>query len=83
MREAGLEFQFFGIYGIFETFIRVKRSFCIKYSNISNCIFYPYHVKGSGKVKNKGNRCTYSDVLIQLLQVFLFPEDFLLPLVEK
>ena len=36
VREAGLEFQFVGIYGIFETFIRVKRPFCIKYSNISN-----------------------------------------------
>ena len=36
VREAGLEFQFGGIYGIFETFIRTKYPFCIKYSNISN-----------------------------------------------
>ena len=36
VREAGLEFQIFGIYGIFETFIRTKHLFCIKYSNISN-----------------------------------------------
>lgn len=54
VREAGLEFQFFGIYGIFETFICAKHLFCIEYSNISNWIFYPYPVKGSGKGKNKG-----------------------------
>jgi len=55
VREAGLEFQFGGIYGIFETFIRTKCLFCIKYSNISNYVFYPYPVKGSRKGKNKGN----------------------------
>ena len=54
VREAGLEFQFDGIYGIFKTFIRTKCQFCIKYSNISNWYFYPYPVKGSGKGKNKG-----------------------------
>ena len=59
MREAGLEFQFGGIYGFFETFIRTKRPFCIKYSNISNWYFYPYPVKGSGKGKNKGNSLAY------------------------
>ena len=36
VREAGLEFQESGIYGIFETFIYTKRPFCIKYSNIPN-----------------------------------------------
>ena len=36
VREAGLEFQISGIYGIFETFIRAKVLFCIKYSNIPN-----------------------------------------------
>ena len=55
VREAGLEFQFCGIYGIFETFIHAKRQFCIKYSNIPNWIFYPYPVKGFRKGKNKGN----------------------------
>ena len=54
VREAGLEFQFGGIYGFFKTFIRAKCPFYIKYSNISNWIFYPYPVKGSGKGKNKG-----------------------------
>jgi len=58
VREAGLEFQISGIYGIFETFIRTKHPFCIKHSNISNWIFYPYPVKGSGKGKNKGNNIT-------------------------
>ena len=58
----GLEFPIFGMYGIFETFIRVKRLFCIKYSNISSWIFYPYPVKGSGKGKNKGNNYIRSDV---------------------
>ena len=51
----GLDFQVSGIYGIFETFIRTKYPLCFKYSNISNWIFYPYPVKGSGKGKNKGN----------------------------
>jgi len=55
-REAGLEFQFCGIYGIWETFICNKYRFCIKYSIISNWIFYPYPVKGYGKGKNKGNK---------------------------
>ena len=55
VREAGLEFQDSGIYGTFKTFIRAKRPFGIKYSNISNWYFYPYPVKGSGKGKNKGN----------------------------
>ena len=36
VREAGLEFQVSGIYGTFETFIRIKYPFCIKYSNIPN-----------------------------------------------
>jgi hypothetical protein len=55
VREAGLELLILGTYGVFETFIRTKYPFCIKYSNISNWIFYPYPVKGSGKGKNKGN----------------------------
>ena len=54
VREAGLEFQESGIYGVFETFIRIKVPFCIKYSKISNWIFYPYPVKGFRKGKNKG-----------------------------
>ena len=36
VREAGLEFQVCGIYGVFETFICSKYPFCIKCSNISN-----------------------------------------------
>ena len=36
VREAGLEFQFGGIYGIFGTFNYTNLPFCIKYSNISN-----------------------------------------------
>lgn len=59
VREAGLEFQVSGIYGIFETFIRTKCLFCIKYSNISSYVFYPYPVKGSRKGKNKGNFLAY------------------------
>ena len=59
VREAGLEFQISGIYGIFETFIHTKRPFCIKYSNIPNWYFYPYPVKGFRKGKNKGNGCAY------------------------
>ena len=39
VREARLEFQFGGIYGIFETFIHTKALFFVKYSNISNWIF--------------------------------------------
>ena len=54
MREAGLEFQESGIYGIFETFMLIKRAFNPIYPIISNRIFYPYPVKGSGKGKNKG-----------------------------
>ena len=59
VREAGLEFQVSGVYGIFKTFIRTKSLFCIKYSNISNWHFYPYPVKGSGKGKNKGNLVSF------------------------
>ena len=36
VREAGLEFQFCGIYSIFETFIHKKCQFYIKYSNLPN-----------------------------------------------
>ena len=39
VREAGLEFQESGIYGIFETFIHTKCQFYIKCSNISHLIF--------------------------------------------
>ena len=61
MREAGLEFQIFGIYGVFETFVYAKHIFCIKYPIFSNCSFSPYPVKGSGKGKNKGNlNCSLS-----------------------
>ena len=55
VREAGLEFQESGIYGIFETFILIKHVFCLIYPIISNWIFSSYPVKGSGKGKNKGN----------------------------
>ena len=34
--DVGVEFQISGICGVFETFIRTKCQFCIKYSNISN-----------------------------------------------
>ena len=63
VREAGLEFQISGIYGIFKTFIHAKCPFCIKHSNIYNCYFYPYPVKGSGKGKNKGNFPIFGELL--------------------
>ena len=56
MREAGLEFQVSGLYVVFETFVFIKRTFCIIYPIISNCIFCFYPIKGSGKGKNKGNK---------------------------
>ena len=51
----GLEFQVSGIYGIFETFIRTKQRFCIKYPIISNCSFYIFSLKGNDKGKIWGN----------------------------
>ena len=59
VREAGLEFQDSRIYGVFETFMLIKRVLWPIYPIISNCYFYPYSGKGSGKGKNKGNDCVY------------------------
>ena len=56
VREAGLEFQGSGIYGIFATFVFANRVFCPNYSIISNQNFCIYPIKGSGKGKNKGNQ---------------------------
>ena len=56
VREAGLEFQISGIYGIFETFFRTKCLFCIKYSNISNCLICANALKGNLKGKNMGKQ---------------------------
>ena len=78
----GLEFQVCGIYGIFETFICTKPPFCIKYSNISNWILYPYPVKGSGKGKNKGNFLAFFRLIIgfSLFKTYAncFSQDFLI-----
>ena len=56
VREAGLEFQFGGIYGIFETFVFLKHHFHPIYSIIFNCSFCVFPLKGNRKGKNMGNK---------------------------
>jgi len=56
VREAGLEFQEPGIYGVFETFMLIKHVFCLIYPIISNCSFCVFPLKGNRKGKNMGNK---------------------------
>ena len=48
------ELCYFGIFGIFKTFIRANSLFCTNYSIISNCIFCSHPLKGNLKGKNMG-----------------------------
>ena len=53
--DEGFELRFSCVYGVFETFVFIKRWFCFKYPIIFNCLICANTLKGNLKGKNKGN----------------------------